>query len=553
MHRAATAAQATWIMIVFVAAWLFFMPTALGGQVTYAITSGNSMHPLLRSGDLAVLRRAEAVQVGDVVGYQGDRANALIIHRVVGLEGDVLTLKGDNNHWRDPARPNADAVVGSLWLRIPEMGKAVRTLSTPWIAGIAAAAIVGMTMLPWQRPKRRRQSGRPSQSLHSHNHPILLTLAGPKGMTFGGIVGSLAIALAGVAAVAMITPAHRVIMDGVPFQHEGEFEYSAPGHAQVYDDDLTTGDPIFVNLVPVVDHSFTYRFSSQSPAEVSGFITIVGFVSDVNGWNRSSEMNPRTPFEGATVSVTAQANLAETMVAIEASEELTGEAPHRYTAAVTAIVEVEGEVDGVPFESTFTPSVVYRAIPPNQFYIETPTSRILEGLNPGPGPENPFRPTESGVAVYERTVPNALALGPLSAPVVTVRFTAISLAILLGVAVGVQLTLITRARHASPLFRVLADHGHRLVALGGITRSELSGALPSARFPVDPSIDPTEGTPASDVTLVPVRTFRDLVSAADQIGKPILWESAAPSHVFQVRDGNVAYVLLLHDSTDAPA
>jgi hypothetical protein len=47
--------------------WVFFAPTKLGGSMTYSVTDGISMKPLLVKNDLALVRTAQSYRVGEVV------------------------------------------------------------------------------------------------------------------------------------------------------------------------------------------------------------------------------------------------------------------------------------------------------------------------------------------------------------------------------------------------------------------------------------------------------------------------------------------------------
>ena len=77
------------------------------GLVIVAVVSGRSMYPVLRTGDIVFVIPKQVcgtVSVGDVIVYR-DRANELIIHRVVAVEkcGDeyYFRVKGDNNPMED--------------------------------------------------------------------------------------------------------------------------------------------------------------------------------------------------------------------------------------------------------------------------------------------------------------------------------------------------------------------------------------------------------------------------------------------------------------------
>ncbi|TSC64100.1 MAG: signal peptidase, endoplasmic reticulum-type [Parcubacteria group bacterium Gr01-1014_106] len=91
-----------------------------------AITSG-SMWPVLKSGDLILIRGVVpgAVAKGDVIVWQQDRG--FTIHRVVAVGEKTVTTKGDANFTEDSPVPHA-AIIGKAvdvrgkLFRIPFLG-----------------------------------------------------------------------------------------------------------------------------------------------------------------------------------------------------------------------------------------------------------------------------------------------------------------------------------------------------------------------------------------------------------------------------------------------
>ena len=72
------------------------LPTGVGGGTSYVTTFGASMEPMFRAGDLAVVRSAAGYDVGDVVAYQSPTLRRIVLHRIVGRQGDRFTFQGDN-------------------------------------------------------------------------------------------------------------------------------------------------------------------------------------------------------------------------------------------------------------------------------------------------------------------------------------------------------------------------------------------------------------------------------------------------------------------------
>ncbi len=116
----------------------FFWPPALGGATSQVMVSGNSMLPTLRTGDLVVVRRARNYAVGDVVAFPST-SGPLVIHRILGREGEEFTFQGDNNNFVDPWTATSEQITGRQLLVIPGLGTYFSILRTPWLL----ASVVG--------------------------------------------------------------------------------------------------------------------------------------------------------------------------------------------------------------------------------------------------------------------------------------------------------------------------------------------------------------------------------------------------------------------------
>ncbi|HYM82894.1 MAG TPA: signal peptidase I, partial [Candidatus Dormibacteraeota bacterium] len=100
-----------------VVAWAIVLrPVALGGQTLFLVVRGDSMLPTYQTGDLVILRSADAYRQGEVVAYRvpaGELgAGRIVIHRIVG--GDAVSgylVKGDHNPAVDPWRPKPSDIV----------------------------------------------------------------------------------------------------------------------------------------------------------------------------------------------------------------------------------------------------------------------------------------------------------------------------------------------------------------------------------------------------------------------------------------------------------
>ena len=139
-----------WVLLVLTAVLLW--PRALGGTMTYVVTSGTSMEPTFRAGDLAVLRSADEYDVGDVVAYRSAALDRVVMHRIRTDVDGTYTLQGDNNDFVDPDRVRDDEVLGKLALRVPKVGLVAAWLLRPVNILLAVGALY--LMLADRRPKQ---------------------------------------------------------------------------------------------------------------------------------------------------------------------------------------------------------------------------------------------------------------------------------------------------------------------------------------------------------------------------------------------------------------
>jgi signal peptidase I len=144
------------LVLLCAAAWLTFAPTRFGGSTEYVSTRGISMAPRFHTGDLALIRPSDDYRVGDVVAYRSTLLRTVILHRIIGRDGDRYVLKGDHNDFVDPTHPARSDLVGKLWLRVPHGGVVLSSLQRPYVMGGLAAAAILMLLLG-SAPRRRRR------------------------------------------------------------------------------------------------------------------------------------------------------------------------------------------------------------------------------------------------------------------------------------------------------------------------------------------------------------------------------------------------------------
>ena len=119
------------------------MPFGVGSAV---VLSG-SMEPAISVGDLLIISRQDAYQVGDIVVYQSGRI--AVTHRIVSISEDEVITRGDaNNAEDDPIPP--EHITGEVVLIIPCVGYLVNIIKTP----LVTLAIIALAVFLMERSFR---------------------------------------------------------------------------------------------------------------------------------------------------------------------------------------------------------------------------------------------------------------------------------------------------------------------------------------------------------------------------------------------------------------
>ncbi|MBR4971465.1 MAG: signal peptidase I [Oscillospiraceae bacterium] len=104
-----------------------------------AIVLSGSMEPAFCVDDMIIVVRSESYETGDVVVFQSGMS--LVVHRIVAIEGNMVTTQGDANNTPD-APVEASLVKGKVVGCVRNVGRIVRLLKSPVVAfGLMALAI----------------------------------------------------------------------------------------------------------------------------------------------------------------------------------------------------------------------------------------------------------------------------------------------------------------------------------------------------------------------------------------------------------------------------
>lgn len=141
---------------------------------TYFEVASGSMEPFISKDDMVIVKLDDTYQEGDVVTYylNGD----FITHRVVKIDINTITTKGDANNTKDPAI-SQDSVIGRVVLVIPNVGIWKRVLLSPRVLFLL---VITFTLFSFTfsyntkdtRKKIRRQNEKKKALLESEDIPI---------------------------------------------------------------------------------------------------------------------------------------------------------------------------------------------------------------------------------------------------------------------------------------------------------------------------------------------------------------------------------------------
>ena len=100
------------------------------GYTVFEVASG-SMEPTLRINDAILVKiTQENLNKGDIIAFYGE--NAVITHRILYIDDDIITVKGDNNNIVD--KPiNRAQVIGKIVKVFPRLGIWKKVITDPKI------------------------------------------------------------------------------------------------------------------------------------------------------------------------------------------------------------------------------------------------------------------------------------------------------------------------------------------------------------------------------------------------------------------------------------
>ena len=521
-------------LVILGAAWFYLAPTQLGGSATYVVTHGISMEPRFHTGDLAIVRGQSSYHVGEIVAYHNHQLHTIVLHRIIGRDGDRYIFKGDNNNFVDPEHPLASQLIGALWIHIPGAGVRLQSIRSPAVMG--GLIFVGMLLLTggaFTQRRRRRHRQRAGGSIMDSSlqlpqrpeHPVV-------GVLTIGLLALLPFLALALLAFARPLTTRRALT--IPYKQSGKLSYSAdeaPGPAYPAGR-ASTGEPLFTNVLHAVGVRFDYHFESATKHAVTGKASLSAKITSTSGWHTTLALGAPTHFRGDHALVTGTLDLGS-LVALIQSVETTTKVRGTYVLTIAPHVNANGRVGHAPLNATFAPeikfSVVEGEIKPEGTTESSGAIRSAgtgSSSSSGSSAPSPFAPSSAGSVTGSQNEPTSLPLGIVRPSDATMRAVALgAIAIILGVLLATLALLRAKVARFAPRQRdegasILARYKHLIV--------------PVAR------VWPLPGVPVIDVS-----DMDALVHIAEHYERSILHEASPEGESFWVTDesGQFRYAL----------
>jgi signal peptidase I len=503
--------------------WLFLAPPKIGGRSTYVITSGTSMEPSFHSGDLAVVRPAGHYRVGEVVAYHSTLLHVVVLHRIIAIHGDRYVFKGDHNNFVDPTRPNRSQLVGALWVHIPHGGVVFRALHSPVTVAVLCG-FVALLLLGTGETKRRRdrRGNRGNGFARQGAAPVTSTdRLAPLGVSVRSLligVATVAVACALVGVYAMTRPPATSVTHKVQYTQKGHITYhaSAPTGPVYPNGTVSTGDPIFLQLVHRVDLKAAYRFAVDAPKRLRGTQQVFLQLTGPAGWTRQIALSPIRHFTGTRITTPATIDLRAVQALLDQVQKATGIPSVGASVGIVMKVHVTGTVAGQPVDESFTPDAGFQLQPleltPSG---SAPPPAAGTGSSSATSAETGFDPSAQGTVTRVSSVPSTFSIAGHNLSYSAIGWLALGGFLLFGALSALLAVLLKRNQAFDEATRIRARYGHLLVPI---------------------LIGEDLGWPPVDVT-----NFKALVRLAEAAGQVILHHQADAVDTYLVNDNGTVY------------
>lgn len=121
---------------------------------TVAVVLTGSMEPTIGVDDLIVVEKTNSYEVNDIVVYQ--TGSMLVVHRIVAIDGEMITTCGDANNGSLDDPINIKAINGEVVDIIPNLGKVLKFFKSPLGIGLTVGISIALLVLSYKFEKKEK-------------------------------------------------------------------------------------------------------------------------------------------------------------------------------------------------------------------------------------------------------------------------------------------------------------------------------------------------------------------------------------------------------------
>ncbi len=112
-----------------------------------AVVLTGSMEPTLDINDFVIIKKTNNIEIGDIVSYQDETVKMEVLHRVVNIEGDKITTKGDANNTED--KPFDKSKITGVYIgKIKYLGDIISFITKPIVFSVIITIVLIVTFIP---------------------------------------------------------------------------------------------------------------------------------------------------------------------------------------------------------------------------------------------------------------------------------------------------------------------------------------------------------------------------------------------------------------------
>ena len=146
------------IFIIFSLTYLFIVVTPRVFKNFYpfgirtAIVTTGSMEPKIKINDYVVVKKPNDIKVGDIVSYTSKDTKNDVIHRIVKIDNNMVTTKGDANNTQDEPI-NKKQINGIYICKIKYLGNIIVLITKPIVFSVIMTTLVIFMFMDGKKTK----------------------------------------------------------------------------------------------------------------------------------------------------------------------------------------------------------------------------------------------------------------------------------------------------------------------------------------------------------------------------------------------------------------